>query len=52
MLFNSFPFIFGFLPLALAGYWLLGGREAARLWFLLGASVLFTAIGIGILRRC
>jgi D-alanyl-lipoteichoic acid acyltransferase DltB (MBOAT superfamily) len=41
MLFNSFPFIFGFLPLALAGYWLLGGREAARLWFLLGASVLF-----------
>src|SRR6266576_3240665 len=41
MLFNSFAFIFGFLPLALAGYWLLGGREAARLWFLLGASVLF-----------
>jgi alginate O-acetyltransferase complex protein AlgI len=41
MLFNSFPFIFGFLPLTLAGYWLLAERENARLWFLLVASVAF-----------
>jgi len=41
MLFNSFPFLFGFLPLALAGYWLLGKHESARLWFLLSASVVF-----------
>jgi alginate O-acetyltransferase complex protein AlgI len=39
LLFNSFPFIFGFLPWALAGYWLLGSRKAARLWYLLSASV-------------
>ncbi len=41
MLFNSFPFIFGFLPWALAGYWLLARTEAPRLWFLLVASVAF-----------
>jgi len=41
MLFNSFPFIFGFLPWALAGYWLLARTEAPRLWFLLAASVAF-----------
>ena len=41
MLFNSFPFIFGFLPLALAGYWLLADRESARLWYLLAASLAF-----------
>ena len=41
MLFNSFPFIFGFLPLTLAGYWLLAEREDARLWFLLLASIAF-----------
>jgi len=43
MLFNSFPFILGFLPLTLAGYWLLAEREGARLWWLAGASVLFYA---------
>lgn len=43
MLFNSFPFIFGFLPPALAGYWLLGNRDAARLWFLLAISIIFYA---------
>ena len=41
MLFSSFEFIFGFLPVALAGYWLLAERAAARLWFLLAASLLF-----------
>jgi D-alanyl-lipoteichoic acid acyltransferase DltB (MBOAT superfamily) len=41
MLFNSLPFLFGFLPLTLAGYWLLGDRSTARLWFLLLASVAF-----------
>jgi alginate O-acetyltransferase complex protein AlgI len=41
MLFNSFPFILGFLPLSLAGYWLLAEREAARLWWLIGVSLAF-----------
>ncbi|MBV9552033.1 MAG: MBOAT family protein, partial [Alphaproteobacteria bacterium] len=41
MLFSSFAFIFGFLPIVLAGYWLLARREAARLWFLLVASLAF-----------
>jgi alginate O-acetyltransferase complex protein AlgI len=41
MLFNSFPFIVGFLPWALAGYWLLARAEGPRLWFLLAASVAF-----------
>src|SRR6185312_14932630 len=41
MLFSTFEFIFGFLPIALAGYWLLAKHDAARLWFLLGASLVF-----------
>ncbi len=41
MLFSTYPFIFGFLPIALAGYWLLAKHNAARLWFLLGASLVF-----------
>ena len=42
MLFNSLPFIFGFLPPTLAGYWLLSlRRDASRLWFLLAASIIF-----------
>ena len=41
MLFNSFVFLFGFLPLVLAGWFALARHEAARLWFLLGASVVF-----------
>jgi alginate O-acetyltransferase complex protein AlgI len=41
LLFNSFPFLFGFLPWVLAGYWWLASRKAARLWFLLSASVVF-----------
>lgn len=41
MLFNSFAFIFGFLPVALAGYWLLAERQAARLWLLCTASFVF-----------
>src|SRR5258708_5370976 len=40
MLFSTFEFIFGFLPIALAGYWLLAQRTA-RLWFLLVASLVF-----------
>ena len=38
MLFNSLPFILGFLPLTLAGYWLLANHPAPRLWWLLAAS--------------
>ncbi|HYM03449.1 MAG TPA: MBOAT family O-acyltransferase [Stellaceae bacterium] len=41
MLFNSFPFLFVFLPLTLAGFWFLSDRAGPRLWFLLGASVVF-----------
>jgi len=41
MLFNSFEFIFGFLPIALGAYWLLARYPAPRLWFLLAASLLF-----------
>lgn len=41
MLFNSLSFIFGFLPVALAGYWLLARHPGPRLWFLLVASIVF-----------
>ena len=41
MLFNSLEFLLGFLPWALAGYWLLGRYASARLWFLLAASTAF-----------
>jgi alginate O-acetyltransferase complex protein AlgI len=41
MLFNSLPFILGFLPLVLLGYWLLAEREEARLGFLLLSSLIF-----------
>ncbi len=43
MLFNSHVFIFAFLPITLAGFFLLGRRRlggAARLW-LLAASLVF-----------
>ncbi|MGE3623043.1 MAG: MBOAT family protein [Bdellovibrionales bacterium] len=41
MLFNSFAFLFGFLPWVVGGFWLLGRHENARLWFLLAASFVF-----------
>ena len=41
MLFNSLPFILGFLPPVLLGYWLLAHREGPRLVFLLLASLVF-----------
>ncbi|MGE5203347.1 MAG: MBOAT family O-acyltransferase [Acidobacteriota bacterium] len=41
MLFNSLPFVLGFLPPTLLGYWLLSRQAAARLWFLLGVSLVF-----------
>src|SRR4051812_24835459 len=44
MLFNSYPFLFGFLPVTLAGFYLLGERR--RDWALLwlgGASLFFYA---------
>ncbi|WP_027132474.1 MBOAT family O-acyltransferase [Geminicoccus roseus] len=47
MLFNSFAFIFGFMPLVLLGFYLLGRlrwRRAALLW-LGAASLLFYGIG-------
>ncbi len=42
MLFNSIPFVLGFLPVTLAGYWLSGrwGSKPAR-WWLLAASLFF-----------
>ena len=43
MLFTSYPFLFAFLPIALAGFFAaahLGGRRAAGLW-LVGASFVF-----------
>jgi len=41
MLFNSFAFLFGFLPWVLIGFWLLNRHEDARLWFLCAASLVF-----------
>jgi hypothetical protein len=41
MLFNSLPFILGFLPPVLLAYWLLARKDEARLYFLLGASLVF-----------
>ena len=41
MLFNSLPFVCGFLPPILLGYWLLARHEGARLYFLLAVSLLF-----------
>lgn len=41
MLFSTFAFVFGFLPIALVGYWLLAKRTGARLWFLLTISLAF-----------
>ena len=45
MLFNSYPFLFGFLPLLLVAVFLLGRRQspAASRGVLLGASLLFYA---------
>jgi alginate O-acetyltransferase complex protein AlgI len=55
MAFNSYPFIFGFLPATVAGFWLLArfaGRSAALGWLIL-ASVAFYAyaslIGLAII---
>src|SRR6476620_1713762 len=42
MLFNSYIFLFGFLPCVLAGWWLLRGKPL-RLAFLTGASWFFYA---------
>ena len=44
MLFNSYPFIFGFLPLTLAGFFLLGrGSRAWAIRWLIVASLFFYA---------
>ncbi|WP_298215865.1 MBOAT family protein [Acidocella sp.] len=43
MLFNSRDFILGFLPVALAGFWLFGRRPTAALGWLLGCSLFFYA---------
>lgn len=44
MLFNSYPFLFGFLPVTLAGFWLLGERKRGwALAWLTAASLLFYA---------
>jgi alginate O-acetyltransferase complex protein AlgI len=46
MLFNSYPFIFVFLPVVLAGYFRLGrSRDLAPVLWLALASLLFYAIG-------
>jgi alginate O-acetyltransferase complex protein AlgI len=41
MLFNSLPFVLGFLPPVLFIYWLLARHDEVRLYFLLLVSVLF-----------
>jgi len=41
MLFNSLPFILVFAPMVISIYWCLAGRENARLWFLVLASIAF-----------
>jgi D-alanyl-lipoteichoic acid acyltransferase DltB (MBOAT superfamily) len=41
MLFNSIPFVLGFLPPVLLIYWLLARHDGLRLYFLLLASVAF-----------
>ena len=43
MLFNSYSFLFGFLPVVLAGWWGLSSRRTLRLAFLTGASWFFYA---------
>ena len=43
MLFNSYIFLFGFLPCVLAGWWLLRYAKPLRLAFLTGASWFFYA---------
>ena len=43
MLFNSYSFLFGFLPCVLAGWWGLRAWKQARLAFLTGASWFFYA---------
>jgi alginate O-acetyltransferase complex protein AlgI len=46
MLFNSYPFIFVFLPIALAGYFWLGrSGNLAPVWWLAVASLVFYAVG-------
>lgn len=42
MLFNSFQFIFVFLPIALLGYYLIGNKKS-QLWFLFSSSLFFYA---------
>jgi D-alanyl-lipoteichoic acid acyltransferase DltB (MBOAT superfamily) len=47
MLFNSFPFVFCFLPVVTLGFWALAGRSSgvpAR-WFLIAGSLLFYGLG-------
>ncbi len=45
MLFNSYPFIFVFLPMALAGYFWLGrSSNLAPVWWLALASLLFYSV--------
>ena len=47
MLFNSYTFVFGYLPVVLLGFYALGARrrEWALLW-LTAASLLFLADGL------
>jgi alginate O-acetyltransferase complex protein AlgI len=46
MLFNSYPFIFVFLPIVLAGYFWLGrSGNLAPVWWLAVASLVFYAVG-------
>ena len=45
MIFNSYPFLFGFLPVVLAGTFLLArlGARAAQLWLILASLVFYAA---------
>ena len=48
MLFNSYAFIFAFLPVCLLGFFLLGakGWVKAASWWLSGASLFFYALSL------
>lgn len=51
MLFNSYIFLFLFLPITLAGYWLLArwNQRAQTLWLAAANAVFYAAAGVGYL---
>ncbi|MBL8119217.1 MAG: MBOAT family protein [Anaerolineae bacterium] len=49
MTFNSYPFLFGFLPVTLAGYWALRRWKLHTVWLLGMSLVFYAAAGVGYL---